>query len=76
MRTVSQNWLGDVTGQLKTTCATLGNAVAFGDSAEARPVLQKSFHHVLFGFVSIGSPSFPHFPNNSSNFRTVSLFAL
>ena len=30
-KTVSQNWLADIAGQLKTTCATLVNAVVFGD---------------------------------------------
>ena len=43
MRTVSQNWLADVTVQLKTTCVTLGNAVVFGGFTKVKPVFQKSF---------------------------------
>ena len=73
-RTVSQNWQADVTGQLKTTCATLENVVAFGVLL-GQTSASKVFHHVLFGFVLL--PHLPfHFSNSSSNFRTVSLFAL
>ena len=43
MKTVSQNWLADVTGQLKTTCTTLGNTVAFWGSARLDQLFQKSF---------------------------------
>ena len=70
MRTVSQNWLADFTGQLKTTYATLW------DSGEAKPVLQNSFIMFCldlfcwFTFLSTFQTAL------QTNFVTVSLFAL
>ena len=50
MRTASQNWLADVTGQLKTTCVTLMNAVTFEVLLRLDQCFKKVFHHVLFEF--------------------------
>ena len=74
-RTVSQDWLTDVTGQLKKTCDSLCECCCLLDLLRLISA-PKVFHHALIEFVSIGSPSFFHFTNSSSNFRTVFLFAL
>ena len=42
-------------GSLRQLVLLFVNEAAFGDSAEVRPVLQKSFHHVLLEFVLLAA---------------------
>ena len=57
-------------GSLKPHVPLFVNTIIFGGFIEARPVLQKVFHHVLFGFVLL-THLLSTFSNSSSNFRTV-----
>ena len=71
--TISQNWLADVTGQLKTIEPLLKMQLPWIYWGYTSAL--KIFHYVLFRFVSVTHLPF-HFSNNSSNFRIASLFAL
>ena len=75
MRTASQNWLTDVTGQLKITCATLCECSCFGGFTEARPVLKSPFIMFCLDLFYLAHLHF-HFSSSTPNFRTVSLLVI
>ena len=75
-RTVSQNWLADVTGQLKTTCITLWEcSCCLLEFTKVRPVLKKSFIMLCLYLFYLAHLPF-YFSNNSHQTLELFLFLL